>query len=239
MKHLINSFKWYLVLFCFVFISLGFLIEVNAQTYNLSVGTNVSTYLYKNSEGASIDFLKRGSGSHFKLGSEFQLLDTTNNQGATSRMAIFFSQRQWLARPLTRIKFDVQVETNQINAVGDQQGIAFSYQTNFVGMSGGFGYHTPTYKNWSALFKGRFAVHKLIQGNQALGNAFLDLTKDDQFSRLQFFAGLEAQLQKKLNDRLYAFLSYQQMSTMHPERSGKPTLNFQTSTISFGIKILK
>ncbi len=239
MKNLINSFKYYSVLFCLVSSSLGAVIEVNAQTYNLSVGTNVSTYLYKNSEGATIDFLKRGSGSHFKLGSEFQLLDTTNNQGATSRMAIFFSQRQWLARPLTRIKFDVQVETNQINAVGDQQGIAFSYQTNFVGMSGGFGYHSPTYKNWSALLKGRFAVHKLIQGNQALGNAFLDLTKDDQFSRLQFFAGLEAQLQKKLNDRLYAFLSYQQMSTMHPEISGKPTLNFQTSTISFGIKILK
>lgn len=238
MKNLINSFKSYLVFFCLV-VSSWVSFEVNAQTYNLSVGTNVSTYLYKNSEGTSIDFLKRGSGSHFRLGTEFQLLDTINNQGATSKMAIFFSQRQWLARPLTRIKFDVQVETNQINAVGDQQGIAFSYQTNFVGMSGGFGYHSPAYKNWSVLLKGRFSLHKLIQGNQALGNAFLDLTKDDQFSKLQFFAGLEAQLQKKLNDRLYAFLSYQQMRTMHPEISGKPTLNFQTGTISFGIKILK
>lgn len=213
--------------------------KVKAQTYNLSVGTNVSTYVFQNSEGINIDFLKRGSGSHFQLGTEFQLLDTANDYSSTSKKAIYFSQRQGLAKFLTRIKLDVHVESNQINAVGDQQNIAFSYQTNFVGLSGGLGFQSPSYKNWSVILQGRLAAQKLIQGNQALGNSYLDLSKDDQFSKLQIFSGYSAQLQKKLNSQLFACLSFQQMQTLHPTSAGQSTLNFQTSTISFGIKILK
>jgi hypothetical protein len=217
----------------------GLMVEAKAQTYNLAVGTNVSTYLYQNSDGVQIDFLKRGSGSHFQIGTEFQLLDTTNDYSTSSKKAIYFSQRQKLARFLTRLHMDVQVESNQFNAVGDEQNIAFSYQTNFVGVSGGFGYQSPSYKNWTLAVQGRLAGHKLIQGNQALGNQYLDLTKDDQFSGIQLFAGLAAQVQKKLIQNLFAFIDVQQMKTMHAIQSGAPTLNFQNTTISFGIKILK
>lgn len=240
MKKSINYVKA-LVLSIIMFTFLcALVVKVKAQTYNLAVGTNVSTYLFKNSEGANIDFLKRGSGSHFQLGTEFQLLDTTSaGYSTSSKKAIYLSQRQNLAKILSRVKLDVHVESNQINAVGDQQNIAFSYQTNFIGLSGGLGIESPTYKNWSLILQGRFSFQKLIQGNQALGNSYLDLMKDDQFSKLQIFAGLGAQLQKKLSDRLFAFLSYQQMQTMHAEISGKSTLNFQTSTINFGLKILK
>ncbi len=217
----------------------GFVADLRAQTYNLSVGTNISTYQFKNSDGVNVDFLKRGSGSHFQMGSEWQLLDTTNDYSTSSKKAIYFSQRQRLARFMTRVKLDVQLESNQINAVGDEQNIAFSYQTNFVGLVGGLGYQTPSYKNWTLTARGRVAGQKLIQGNQALGNKYLDLTKDEQFSSIQFFGGFAIQVQKKLADRLSAFLEYQQMQTMHGEVAGKPTLNFQNSTISFGIKILK
>jgi hypothetical protein len=217
----------------------GLVADLKAQTYNLSVGTNVSTYLFKNSEGVSVDFLKRGSGSHFQLGSEWQLLDTTNDYSSSSKKAIYFSQRQGLARFLTRVKLDLQIESNQFNAVGDEQNIAFSYQTNFIGLSGGLGFQTPNYKNWTLTARGRFAGQKLIQGNQALGNKYLDLTKDDQFSPVQIFGGFAVQVQKKLADRISAFLEFQQMQTMHGVVAGKPTLNFQNSTIGFGIKILK
>ncbi len=149
----------------------GLMVEAKAQTYNLAMGTNVSTYLFQNSDGVQIDFLKKGSGSHFQIGTEFQLLDTTNDYSTSSKKAIYFSQRQQLAKFLTRLHADVQVESNQFNAVGDQQNIAFSYQTNFVGLSGGFGYQSPSYKNWTLALQGRLAVHKLIPGEVWLSSA--------------------------------------------------------------------
>ncbi len=239
MKTSINYVKGAVLTLIFITLICTMVAKVKAQTYNLAVGTNVSTYLFQNSDGVNIDFLKRGSGSHFQLGTEFQLLDTTKDYSSSSKKAIFFSQRQGLAKFLTRIKLDANVETNQINAVGDQQNIAFSYQTNFIGLSGGLGIQSPSYKNWSVILQGRFAAQKLIQGNQALGNSYLDLTKDDQFAKLQFFVGYNAQLQKKLNNQLFACLSFQQMQTLHSISTGAPSLNFQNTTISFGLKILK
>ncbi len=223
----------------FLLLLLCLIIDSPAQTYNLAVGTNVSTYIFKNSDGNQIDFLKSGSGSRFQIGSEFQLLDTTSSLNSTSKKAIFFSQRQRLARILTRLHTDIQIESNQINAVGDQQNITFSYQTNFVGLSGGFGYQTPAFKGWTISAQSRISVYKLIQGNQALGNRYLDLTKDKQFSKIQVFYGYALQIQKKLNDKLFAFLDVQNMKTRHQDRLGTPSLNFQNTTISFGIKILK
>ena len=217
----------------------GSILELKAQTYNLAVGTNVSTYLFKNSEGNQIDFLKSGTGSRFQIGTEFQMLDTTSSLNSTSKKAIFFSQQRLLAKILSQLHADIHVESNQINAVGDQQNIAFSYQTNYVGLSGGFGYQTPAFKGWSITAQGRMAGYKLIQGNQALGNRYIDLTKDDQFSKIQLFVGYALQIQKKLNDKLFAFLDVQNMQTMHPSQVGTPTLNFQNSTISFGLKIHK
>jgi hypothetical protein len=213
--------------------------NVKAQTYNLAVGTNVSKYIFKNSDGNQLDFLKSGSGSRFQIGTEFQLLDTSLFLNSTSKIAIFFSQRQRLAQILTRLHADIQVESNQINAVGDVQNVIFSYQTNFVGLSGGLGYQSPEFKGWSITPQSRMAVYKLIQGNQALGSRYLDLSKDKQFSKIQVFLGYAVQIQKKMNDKLSAFLDVQNMQTLHPVRLGAPSLNFQNTTISFGLKILK
>lgn len=217
----------------------GIISSVKAQTYNLSVGTNIATYQFKNSDGVDIDFLKRGSGSHFKIGTEFKLLDTSSNYSSSSSKAIYFSQHTRLAKLLSLMQVDLHVEANQINAVGDNQNIAFSYQTNFIGLSGGLGIQTPRVKNWTLGMNGRLAVHKLIQGNQALGSRYIDLTNDSQFSDIQVFVGLSGQLEKKLNERLFAFMDYQQMQTLHKQQAGKTNLNFQTGTVSFGIKILK
>ena len=239
MKISLFYIKAFVLMLIFFALVCGIVGDIKAQTYNLAVGTNVSTYQFTNSDGVAIDFLKRGSGSHFKIGAEFKMLDTTNNFSSSSKKAIYFTQHTGLARFLSLIHADVHVEANQFNAVGDNQNVAFSYQTNYVGLSGGLGISTPSYKNWTLSVQGRVAGHKLIQGNQALGNRYIDLYKDSQFADLQLFVGLSGQLQKKLNDRLFAFLDYQQMQTLRGEQLGKPTLNFLTGTISFGIKILK
>ncbi len=239
MKISLFYIKAFVLMLIFFALVCGILGDIKAQTYNLSVGTNVSTYQFTNSDGVAIDFLKRGSGSHFKIGAEFRMLDTTSNYSSSSKKAIYFTQHTGLAKLLSLIHADVHVESNQFNAVGDNQNIAFSYQTNYVGLSGGLGISTPSVKNWTFSLQGRVAGHKLIQGNQALGTRYVDLSKDSQFADLQLFIGLSGQLQKRLNDRLITFLDYQQMQTLRNVEVGKPTLNFLTGTISFGIKILK
>lgn len=239
MKISLFYIKAFVLMLIFFALVCGILGDIKAQTYNLSVGTNVSTYQFTNSDGVAIDFLKRGSGSHFKIGAEFRMLDTTSNYSSSSKKAIYFTQHTGLAKLLSLIHADVHVESNQFNAVGDNQNIAFSYQTNYVGLSGGLGISTPSVKNWTFSLQGRVAGHKLIQGNQALGTRYIDLSKDSQFADLQLFMGLSGQLQKRLNDRLITFLDYQQMQTLRNVEVGKPTLNFFTGTISFGIKILK
>jgi hypothetical protein len=239
MKISLFYIKAFVLMLIFFALVCGILGDIKAQTYNLSVGTNVSTYQFTNSDGVAIDFLKRGSGSHFKIGAEFRMLDTTSNYSSSSKKAIYFTQHTGLAKLLSLIHADVHVESNQFNAVGDNQNIAFSYQTNYVGLSGGLGISTPSVKNWTFSLQGRVAGHKLIQGNQALGTRYVDLSKDSQFADLQLFMGLSGQLQKRLNDRLITFLDYQQMQTLRNVEVGKPTLNFLTGTISFGIKILK
>ncbi len=239
MKISLFYIKAFVLMLIFFALVCGILGDIKAQTYNLSVGTNVSTYQFTNSDGVAIDFLKRGSGSHFKIGAEFRMLDTTSNYSSSSKKAIYFTQHTGLAKLLSLIHADVHVESNQFNAVGDNQNIAFSYQTNYVGLSGGLGISTPSVKNWTFSLQGRVAGHKLIQGNQALGTRYVDLSKDSQFADLQLFIGLSGQLQKRLNDRLITFLDYQQMQTLRNVEVGKPTLNFFTGTISFGIKILK
>jgi len=239
MKISLFYIKAMVLMLIFFALMCGIIGDIKAQSYNLSVGTNVSTYLFKNSDGVDVDFLKRGSGSRFQIGSELLLLDTTKDYSSSSKKAIYFSQRQRLAKFLSLVHLDVQVEANQFNAVGDDQNIAFSYQTNYVGISGGLGIYTPSFKKWSLSLHSRFAGFKLIQGNQALANRYIDLIKDSQFADIQLFAGLSAQVHKKLNDRISAFLEYNRMQTFHPNQVGKPTLNFLNDAISFGIKISK
>ncbi len=239
MKISLFYIKAIVLMLIFFALMCGIMGDIKAQTYNLSVGTNVSTYLFENSDGQAIDFLKRGSGSHFKMGTEFKLLDSTFNITSSSKKAIYFNQHAGLAKLLSRIHLDVHLETNQFNAVGDNQNIAFSYQTNFVGLSGGLGIFTPPFKNWMLGFRGRVAGHKLIQGNQALGSRYIDLINDSQFAEIQLFVGASLQIQKQLNDRLIAFVDYQKMQTIHEQQTGKPNLNFLTGTINLGIKILK
>jgi hypothetical protein len=65
------------------------------------------------------------------------------------------------------------------------------------------------------------------------------LTTDAQFSPIQVMLGYSVEVQKKIGEKLGAFVAFQQMRTNHPAILGSTTLNFQPSSISFGIKILK
>lgn len=239
MKTLVNLKYKLLILALIVMLIFSALISSRAQTYSLSVGSNFSQFNYSNSEGNPIDFMKKGSGTHFQIGSEYRLLDTTKFSTQSSDRAIYFVQHKRLASLLSVLKFDFSLESNQYNAVGDIQNIDFNYQTNFIGISGGFGFQIPILAGFSLSAQGRISGQKIVQGNQQISTKYYDLTIDPQFSPIQVMLGYTVEVQKKIGEKLGAFIAYQQMRTYHSANPGATTLNFQPTSISFGIKILK
>jgi len=187
---------------------LFFVSSVSAQTWNISFGSNTTKYVFTNSQGVNPSFMKPSSGLHLSLGYE---------------------------KPLTkRFQYDIGLAYSQFNAVGDVQNIPFSYQTDFMGLSGGIGPKLEFRNDFTLMLKARAAVQKMINGNQFLQNRYVDLSEDDQFTSARFFVGFSLELEKKVNSNLYVYTQYQHVDT---NTFGTSSLNFVPSTVSFGIKI--
>jgi hypothetical protein len=239
MKTILNLKNKLLSLALIGMLIISVFVSSRAQSYTLNVGSNFTQFNYLNSEGIPIDYMKKGSGTHFQIGSEYRLLDTTKFSTQSTDRAIYFGQHKRLATLISVLKFDFSLESNQYNAVGDVQNIDFNYQTNFVGLSGGFGFQIPILKGYSLSAQGRISGQKIVQGNQQISTKYYDLTIDPQFSPIQVMLGYTVEVQKKIGEKLGAFIVYQQMKTYHSAIPGSTTLNFQPTSISFGIKILK
>jgi len=189
-------------------ITLFFVSSLQAQTWNLEAGNNITRYVFTNSAGNNPDFLKSSSGLHLSLSRENKL----------SKAFVY----------------DVGLAYNQYNNVGDVQNIPFSYQADFMGLTGGIG---PSYTGLHGLTvsaKASAAVQTLINGTQFLQNRYLDLADDDQFSGLKFSVGFTLSITKKVNDQMAVYTSFQHLDT---NTFGSSTLNFVPSTFSFGLKI--
>ncbi len=181
---------------------------INAQSWNFEAGNNITRYVFTNSAGNNPDLLKSSSGLHLALSRENKL------------SKVFF--------------YDLGLAYNQYNSVGDVQNIPFSYQADFMGLTGGIG---PSYTGLHGLTvsaKASAAVQKMINGNQFLKNHYVDLAGDDQFSGLKLSVGFTLAITKKVNDQVSVYTSFQHLDT---NTFGTSTLNFIPSTFSFGLKI--
>ena len=189
-------------------IALFFVSSLQAQTWNFETGNNITRYVFTNSAGNNPDFLKSSSGLHLALSRENKL----------SKVFVY----------------DLGLAYNQYNNVGDVQNIPFSYQADFMGLTGGIG---PSYTGLHGLTvsaKASAAVQTLMNGTQFLQNRYLDLSDDDQFSGLKFSVGFTLSITKKVNDQMSVYTSFQLLDT---NTFGSSTLNFVPSTFSFGLKI--
>lgn len=182
--------------------------SISAQTWNVSFGANTTNYVFTDSQGFNPTYLKPGSGLQMYLGFE---------------------------KPMSRrFQYDLGLAYSQYNSVGDVQNIPFSYQTDFMGLSGGVGPKLEFRNDFTLMLKAKGAVQKMINGNQFLQNRFIDLSQDDQFRGLRYFVGFSLELEKKVNSNLVVFTQYQHLDTI---QFGTSTLNFVPSSISFGLKI--
>jgi hypothetical protein len=179
-----------------------------AQTYKLSVGSNITSYVFTNSSGTNPSFLRPASGMHLSLTREATL------------------SKSFL--------YDFGINYNQFNNVGDVQNIPFSYATDFVGLGAGIGPRLSLGKGIALVSKLQVAASTMVNGNQFLLNRYVDLSSDNQFSSLRTMYGYSFELSKQINPQIGMFAKCQHLDSYN---FGSSTLNFIPSTFSIGISL--
>ena len=184
-----------------------------SQSYQLAVGSNLTNYLFVNSASTNPANMRAATGMHLSLHREAAISND------------FF--------------YDLGINYNQFNAVGDVQNIPMSYDTDFIGLGAGIGPHIKLGKTTSLVVKGRVSAVKMINGNQLLLNRYIDLADDDQFNSIRTMYGLSLDLRKQINAQVSTFVSYQYLTSykqfIEPNRTGKSTVNFIPTTFSLGL----
>ena len=192
-----------------------FLISLPAysQSYQLAVGSNLTSYLFVNSASTNPANLRAATGMHLSLHREAAISND------------FY--------------YDLGINYNQFNTVGDVQNIPMSYNTDFIGLGAGIGPHIKLGKTTSLVVKGRVSAVKMINGNQMLLNRYINLADDDQFNSLRTMYGLSLELRKQINAQVSTFVSYQYMTSykqfIEPNKTGTSTVNFIPTTFSLGL----
>jgi len=184
-----------------------------SQSYQVSVGSNLTSYLFVNSASTNPANMRAASGMHLSI----------NREKAISN----------------DFYYDLGLSYNQFNAVGDVQNIPMSYATDFVGIGAGIGPRIALGKTLSLVLKGRVSAVKMIHGNQMLLNRYINLAEDEQFNSVRSMYGLSLELRKQINAQVSTFVSYQYLTSykqfIEPNKTGTSTVNFVPSTFSIGL----
>jgi hypothetical protein len=184
-----------------------------SQSYQVSVGSNLTNYLFVNSASTNPANMRAATGMHLSLHREAAISND------------FY--------------YDLGISYNQFNTVGDVQNIPMRYDTDFIGLGAGIGPHIKLGKTTSLVVKGRVSAVKMINGNQLLLNRYIDLADDDQFNSIRTMYGLSLDLRKQINAQVSTFVSYQYLTSykqfISPNKTGTSTVNFVPSTFSIGL----
>ena len=181
-----------------------------AQSYKISVGSNITSFVFTNSSGLNPSFLRPASGLHMSL----------SRESAVSKSFLL----------------DFGINYNQFNNVGDIQNIPFSYATDFIGVHAGIGPRLSLGKGIALVAKANVAATTMVNGNQFLLNRYVDLSSDDQFNSMRTMIGYSFELSKQINPQLGVFAKYQHLDSYN---FGSSTLNFIPSTFSIGLSLSK
>jgi hypothetical protein len=229
-----NSGRSFLLLCCLLLVQAAY-----GQQFKLTQGIALTQFNYQNEQGQLVDGLKSGSGLSFQLAfHKASLVDTTQQKLEQTPFAIYLSQNAIVAKFLSLLNYDLGFQFTQMNAVGDIQNNAFSYQTDFLGVHGKFGIRIPLPWKTAINLQGIASINKIVHGNQLLMNRYEDLTLDPQFGQIKFMGGYGAEVEKRFSDKLAGFVSYQQTQTLNDQPEGQSTLNFKPTVFSVGIRFM-
>ncbi|MFM7019841.1 MAG: hypothetical protein ACKOXC_03480 [Aquirufa sp.] len=208
-----------------------------AQEWTFQAGINVTTFSFQNSSGQALKGIKPGSGNSLGIQYQRNWVDTSALLLKSNPAAIYINQHPIIAKLLSRFQWGVGIHLNQYNAVGDAVNTAYSYQTNYVGISPSLGYKQKVYKGLSFQGSGILQVNGLLQGNQWVNNQFVELKNDPQFNGIQSLTGFQIGLSQKITESFQISLQYGQLLNTAPIASQGTTLSMQPMHLLFGIII--
>ncbi len=208
-----------------------------AQQWTFQAGVNLTSFDFVTSTGASLSGIKAGSGNLFAMQYQRKLVDTAALLLKSSPKVIYFNQNPKLAKLLGKIKWGIELNINQYNAVGDAVNMAYSYQTDYIGISPSIQLTQKLYKGFSVQANALLQLSQLLHGNQWVNNRFMDLRNDKQFNGIQGFGGFQIGLQQVISDQLWLSIAYRQVSSLTAMQSQGTTLSINPSSFVFGIII--
>jgi len=184
--------------------------SVHSQEVYFSAGKNFTTYDYKNSSGASNPNLKSGTGNFFELG---------------------------YVKPLKNEKFaySVGLALNEYNNVGGNSVNSYSWNTQYLGVQGGFTYSIFDRKDFDILPKFGLNMGTIISGKQTINGTYYDLTKEKEFSGLLFTPSLGVQVKYNLSASGFISIGYSYCKGFNLSNSTDQKLSFITNQLQFGV----
>ncbi len=194
------------------FVLLFALTTVNAQDYQLSTGYNYTQYKFNNSQQETQEY-DRGEGTFYQLAYENNL-----------------ANKDYLF-------YQVALSTNSFNGLGSLQGNALSWNTRYVGLSGGVVFKIPV-KTVTFRLQANAGAHCMVYGKQYIGGALFDLKDAEEFDGMQLMVGGSIGLEKQLTPNIAIHTGYG-LSTSALSTNNNSTANLQLTTrqLSFGILI--
>ena len=223
---------------CFGLIGLSSCVCMGQQ-FAFELGSSLSRFDYTLANGSKADYLIPAAGLSFGIHGIQTLLDTSTISASSGKKSIYFNQHPLLRKIVSALHYEIGFEYLQMNALGNQQKIPFSYQTDFIGLQAGIGAKIPIFKGFT--FSGNLIVQgqKMIQGNQLIANQYYNLQENEQFRGIKVLLGYRAEIIKILNDKIAVFGAYQESQTYHASEIGKSTLNFCPRQILIGLRLSK
>ncbi len=205
------------------------LIQANAQKIVFQVGGNATSYEYQDKNGLLADYLKPAAGLHVQLKRENVLLRFQKNKDSTGNVIkkLF----------IPTINYAIGFAYNQYNCEGNKQGLALRYEADHVGMQIELGPEIPVLNSFSIDIKGIVSIAKMWNGNQLIGEQYLPLDNQTQFTKIRFYSGYSISLVHHLNKTASGFLQFQSLSSVKEPDFPINNLRFLPNSVSLGIKI--
>ncbi len=230
-SHILN------VLYCCL-ICLGSFVALGQQ-FAFELGSTLSRFDYTLANGSKADYLIPSAGIGFGIHGIQTLLDTSTISASSGKKSIYFNQHPHVRKFVSALHYELGFKYLQMNALGNQQKISFSYQTDFIGLQGALGANISILKGFSV--SGNLVVQgqKMIQGNQLIANQYYNLQENEQFRGIQLLLGYRAEITKKLNDKISLYGAFQESQTYHSAELGTSTLNFCPRQILIGLRLSK
>lgn len=181
-----------------------------SQEVYFYTGKNFTTYDYKTSSGALSPDLKSGIGNFYELGFSSPL---ENEQFA----------------------YSLSLALNEYNSVGGNSANSYSWNTDYLGVQGGFTFSIMSRSNFNILPKFSLNMATLISGRQSIDGTYYDLIKEKEFSGLVLTPSLGLQMKYNLSDYGFISLGYSYCKGLNLTNSTDQKLSFTTNQLQFGV----